>query len=54
MPGPGNYTTRDRSTGPSFKIGGKYTSKENDLPGPGTYDGNISSAREKTKACKIG
>ena len=42
LPGPGNYTVRDKNSGPSYKMGGKFGSKTNDLPGPGEYDPSIT------------
>ncbi len=48
-PGPGNYNSdiMKKGNAPSYKFGIKTTSKTSDAPGPGAYEPNIHSARDR-------
>lgn len=54
MPGPGNYDTSAKKTGPSYKFGSKTEQKKTEGPGPGAYDMNIAYVKDRTATVKMG
>jgi hypothetical protein len=53
--GPGHYDSPSRPAGPHYTIGEKRGhSPDNGVPGAGTYDGNETLTRPKSKAAHIG
>jgi hypothetical protein len=53
-PGPGNYSVTSRGSTVGYKMGIKLNSKIIEAPGPGAYNAEILSARERTVSYKIG
>jgi hypothetical protein len=38
LPGPGNYDTSAKKSGPAYRFGGKMQQKHTEGPGPGAYE----------------